>query len=317
MISSSEAQSEALPPTEVAEAVAEGTRGVARPGTLRLYLALMKPKIIALLLVTTLGAMVVAAKGRPRWDLVFWTMLGGALSAGGANALNHFFDRDIDGYMYRTNRRPLPAGWLRPRAAIVFGVVLCVLAFVILAVEVNLLAAILSLVGALYYILVYTIWLKRRTPHNITIGGVAGAIPPLVGWAAVTGGLAPTAWALFAIVFFWTPPHTWALTLIVTRDYARVDVPMLPVVLGEEETRRQIVLYGWLFVAVCLALTPLGLFGWFYFAVAAVLAALFMRDVYRLRRLRSKAAARRVYKFSLLHLALLFAAMVVDKVIGF
>jgi protoheme IX farnesyltransferase len=317
MISSKEVQSDSLSPTEVPEAFADKTHVVTRPGTLRLYLALMKPKIIVLLLVTTLGAMLVAAEGRPLWDLVFWTMLGGTLSAGGANALNHFFDRDIDGYMYRTNRRPLPAGWLRPRAAVVFGVVLCVLAFVILAVWVNLLAAVLSLLGALYYILVYTIWLKRRTPHNITIGGVAGAIPPLVGWAAVTGGLAPTAWALFAIVFFWTPPHTWALTLMVTRDYARADVPMLPVVLGEEETRRQIVLYSWLFVAVCLALTPLGLFGWFYFAVAAVLAAIFMRDVYRLRRLRSKTAARRVYKFSLLHLALLFAAMVMDKVIGF
>ncbi len=317
MISSSEVQSESLAPTEVPDAVVERAHAVTRPGTLRLYLALMKPKIIALLLVTTLGAMMVAADGRPPWDLVFWTMLGGALAAGGANALNHFFDRDIDGYMYRTNRRPLPAGWLHPRAAFVFGVVLCLLAFGILAVWVNLLAAVLSLVGALYYILVYTLWLKRRTPHNITIGGVAGAIPPLVGWAAVTGELAPTAWALFAIVFFWTPPHTWALTLMVTRDYARVDVPMLPVVLGEEETRRQIVLYSWLFVAVCLALTPLGLFGWFYFGVAAVLAAVFMRDVYRLRRLRGKDKARRVYNFSLLHLALLFAAMVIDRLIGF
>lgn len=316
MLSSSEGQIESLPTTEVGS-VEGDTRITTRPGTVRLYLALMKPKIISLLLVTTLGAMLVAAKGRPPWELVFWTMLGGTLSAGGANALNHFFDRDIDGYMHRTNRRPLPAGWINPRAAVTFGVVLCVLAFVVFATQVNLLAAVLSLIGALYYILVYTIWLKRRTPHNITIGGVAGAIPPLVGWAAVTGDLAPTAWALFAIVFFWTPPHTWALTLMVTREYARVDVPMLPVVVGEEETRRQIVIYGWLFVIVCLALTPLGLFGWLYFVVAAALAAVFMRDVYRLRRLRTKAEARRVYKFSLLHLALLFAAMVMDSALGF
>lgn len=316
MLSSSEGPIESLPTPETG-ALADEARQAIRPGTVRLYLALMKPKIISLLLVTTLGAMLVAARGRPPWELVFWTMLGGTLSAGGANALNHFFDRDIDGYMYRTNRRPLPAGWIHPRAAVIFGVVLCVLAFVVFAIRVNLLAAMLSLIGALYYIFVYTLWLKRRTPHNITIGGVAGAIPPLVGWAAVTGDLAPTAWALFAIVFFWTPPHTWALTLMVTREYARVDVPMLPVVAGEEETRRQIVIYGWLFVIVCLALTPLGLFGWFYFAVAAALAAVFMRDVYRLRRLRTKAEARRVYKFSLLHLALLFAAMVIDSIIGF
>ncbi|MDW8269995.1 MAG: heme o synthase [Anaerolineae bacterium] len=316
MLSSSEGQIESLPTTEVGS-VEGPTRTATRPGTVRLYLALMKPKIISLLLVTTLGAMLVAAKGRPPWELVFWTMLGGTLSAGGANALNHFFDRDIDGSMHRTNRRPLPAGWIHPRAAVIFGVVLCVLAFVVFATQVNLLAAVLSLIGALYYIFVYTIWLQRRTPHNITIGGVAGAIPPLVGWAAVTGDLAPTAWALFAIVFFWTPPHTWALTLMVTREYARVDVPMLPVVVGEEETRRQIVIYGWLFVIVCLALTPLGLFGWLYFVVAAALAAVFMRDVYRLRRLRTKAEARRVYKFSLLHLALLFAAMVIDSALGF
>jgi protoheme IX farnesyltransferase len=316
MISSSEGQIEPLTTTEVGSV--ENDRHITtRPATVRLYLALMKPKIISLLLITTLGAMFVAAEGRPPWELVFWTMVGGTLSAGGANALNHFFDRDIDGYMYRTNRRPLPAGWINPRAAVIFGVVLCVLAFVVFATRVNLLSAVLSLTGALYYIFVYTLWLKRRTPHNITIGGVAGAIPPLVGWAAVTNGLAPTAWALFAIVFFWTPPHTWALTLMVTREYARVDVPMLPVVAGEEETRRQILIYGWLFVLVCLALTPLGLFGWFYFLVAAVLAAVFMRDVYRLRRERTKAAARQVYKFSLLHLALLFAAMVFDRVIGF
>lgn len=283
-----------------------------KPGAFAIYLALMKPKIIVLLLITTVGAMFVAAGGLPNLTLLFWTILGGALSAGGANALNHYFDRDIDGDMYRTKRRPLPSGWIQPGRVIAFGVLLCALAFLILATQVNLLAAVLSLIGALYYIFVYTIWLKRRTPHNITIGGVAGAIPPLVGWAAVTGGLAPAAWALFGIVFLWTPPHTWALTLMVQRDYARVDVPMLPVVAGEDATYRHILIYSWIYVAFMLILTPLGIFGWFYFLVALALSFIHMRDAYRIRRERSNAAARRLYKYSLLQLALLFVAMVID-----
>ncbi len=299
-----------------AETVEQETRPRGRseekPGLLKIYLALMKPKIIFLLLITTAGAMMVAAGGVPDLRIFFWTMVGGTLSAGGANALNHFFDRDIDYYMYRTNRRPLPAGWISPRSAVAFGILLCALAFAIFATQVNLLAAVLSLIGALYYITVYTLWLKRRTPHNITIGGVAGAIPPLVGWAAVTGSLAPTAWALFAIIFFWTPPHTWALTLMVKKDYARVDVPMLPVVAGEEETRRQILIYAWLFVVVTVLPVVLGMFSWIYLAVAVLTGAWFMVDAYRIRRLRTNAAARTLYKYSLLHLALLFIGMVVD-----
>jgi protoheme IX farnesyltransferase len=308
------------PPVELrsgdAEAVEEEMRTRAgiteKPGLLRIYLALMKPKIIVLLLITTASSMMVAAGGLPNLRIFFWTLVGGTLSAGGANALNHFFDRDIDYYMYRTKRRPLPSGWISPRSAVLFGLALCALAFTVFTLQVNLLAAVLSLIGALYYIIIYTLWLKRRTPHNITIGGVAGAIPPLVGWAAVTGSLAPTAWALFAIVFFWTPPHTWALTLMVKKDYARADVPMLPVVAGEEETRRQILIYSWLFVAVTLLPVLLGMFSWVYLAVALVTGAIHMADAYRIRRERTNASARSLYKYSLLHLALLFLAMVVD-----
>lgn len=302
----------ALPPETAEPELETESKTPKRPGSFAIYLALMKPKIIVLLLITTVGAMFVAAGGAPDLSLMLWTIIGGTLSAGGANALNHYFDRDIDGFMYRTKRRPLPSGWIQPGRVIAFGVLLCLLAFLVFAIQVNLLAAVLSLVGALYYIFVYTIALKRRTPHNITIGGAAGAIPPLVGWAAVTGGLDITAWALFGIVFLWTPPHTWALTLMVRRDYARVDVPMLPVVAGEEATYRHILVYSWVYVIFMLALTPLGLFGWFYFVAALALSAIHMRYAYRIRSERSNAAARSLYKYSLLQLALLFVAMVID-----
>ncbi|NUQ36579.1 MAG: protoheme IX farnesyltransferase [Caldilineales bacterium] len=287
-----------------------------KPGLLAIYLALMKPKIVLLLLITTAGAMFVAAGDAPDAALFGWTMLAGALSAGGANAINHYLDRDIDVHMGRTSRRPLPAGWARPRAALLWGILLSVVAFLLFATQVNLLAALLSLSGGLYYIFIYTLWLKRRTHHNITIGGVAGAIPPLVGWAAITGGLDITAWGLFAIVFFWTPPHTWALTLVVTQQYARVDVPMLPVVVGEAETRRLIVLYAWAFVAVTVLLAALPLFGGIYLATALVAGAIFMRGAYRLRRQGSRPVALSLYKYSLLHLALLFAAMAADAARG-
>ena len=288
------------------------TDKLTKPGVFALYVALMKPKIISLLLITTVGSMMVAAGGMPSLSVLFWTIVGGTLSAGGANALNHYFDRDIDGMMYRTSRRPVPLGWVEPRAAIIFGVLLSVLAFVIFYTQVNPLSAVLSLMGGVYYIVVYTLWLKRRTHHNVTIGGVAGAIPTLVGWAAVTGGLEPTAWALFAIVFLWTPPHTWALTLVVERDYTRVGVPMLPVVVGREETQRLIIIYSWVFLASTLILFPLRLMGWIYFIAALLLGAKFMANAYRLRKEGTRAAALSLYKYSLLHLALLFAAMVVD-----
>lgn len=287
-----------------------------KPGQLAVYLALMKPKIALLLLITTAGAMFVAARGAPDAAIFWWTMLAGALSAGGANAINHFLDRDIDVHMGRTSRRPIPAGWVQPRAAVAWGLLLSALAFLLFYTQVNLLAALLSLAGGLYYIFIYTLWLKRRTHHNITIGGVAGAIPPLVGWAAITGGLDVTAWGLFAIIFFWTPPHTWALTLMVTQQYARVDVPMLPVVVGEAETRRLIVLYSWAFFAVTLLLAALPLFGYLYLAAALITGAIFMRRAYQVQQEGSKAAALRLYKYSLLHLALLFLAMVIDVIVA-
>ncbi len=287
----------------------------ANPGILRVYIALMKPKIIFLLLITTWGAMLVAGGGKVGFVTFLWTTLGGIFAAGGANAINHYLDRDIDELMYRTKRRPIPAGWVKSSHAIAFGVALNVLAFLLFATQINLLSAWLALLGAIYYVFVYTIWLKRRTHHNVTIGGVAGAIPALVGWAAVTGSLSLTAWLLFLIVFLWTPPHTWALTLVVKRDYARVDVPMLPVSVGEEEARRQIWIYSWVFYLSTLLPTMLRSMGWVYFVVAILTGALFMRGAYRVYRDGQKKDAFSLYKFSLLHLALLFAAMVVDTVV--
>ncbi len=286
-----------------------------KPSALRVYIALMKPKIIFLLLIVTWGAMLVAGGGRVGWLTFLWTTLGGIFASGGANAINHYLDRDIDELMYRTKRRPVPAGWVNPNHAILFGVVLNILAFALFATQVNLLSALLALIGTLYYVFIYTMLLKRRTHHNVTIGGVAGAIPALVGWAAVTGGLSLTAWLLFLIVFLWTPPHTWALTLVVKRDYARVDVPMLPVSVGEEEARRQILIYSWIFFASTLLPTLLRTMGWFYLAVALITGILFMRGAYRVHRGGQKKDAFSLYKYSLLHLALLFAAMVVDTIL--
>ncbi len=287
-----------------------------RPQALKVYATLMKPKIIFLLLIVTWGAMLVAGGGIVGWQTFLWTTLGGILASGGANAINHYLDRDIDEAMYRTKRRPVPAGWVVPATrAVVFGVILNMLAFAIFATQINLLSAALALLGTLYYVFIYTMLLKRRTHHNVTIGGVAGAIPALVGWAAVTGGLGLTAWLLFLIVFLWTPPHTWALTLVVRRDYARVDVPMLPVSVGEEEARRQILIYSWIFFASTLLPTLLRTMGWFYLAMALVTGAIFMRGAYRVYRNGRKKDAFSLYKFSLLHLALLFAAMVIDTIL--
>ncbi len=285
------------------------------PGALKVYIALMKPKVIFLLLITTWGAMLVAGGGRVGFFTFLWTTLGGIFAAGGANAINHFLDRDIDELMYRTKRRPIPAGWVPSSHAIAFGVFLNILAFLLLTTQINLLSAVLALIGSLYYIFIYTIWLKRRTHHNVTIGGVAGAIPVLVGWASVTGGLNLTAWLLFLIVLLWTPPHTWALTLVVKRDYARVNVPMLPVSIGEEEARRQIWLYSWIFYISTLLPTLFRTMGWFYLAVALITGAIFMRGAARVHREGLKKDAFSLYKYSLLHLALLFAAMVVDTIL--
>jgi protoheme IX farnesyltransferase len=274
------------------------------------YVTLTKPRVQLLLLLTTITTMYVA--GDPSLGLVALTVLGGSLSAGGAAAVNHWYDRDIDAAMKRTSTRPVPAGRVSPGAALAFGLVLQTLSFVLLAGAVNLLSALLALAGFLWYTLVYTVWLKRRTPQNIVIGGAAGAVPPLVGWAAVTGGLDPVAPYLFAIVFFWTPPHFWALSLLMKDEYAAVHVPMMPVVHGEAETRRQILLYAVLLMVLTLLPVAFGFFGVVYAIVAAALGGAFVVRAYDLYRQADRASALRAYLFSLLYLALLFGAMVLD-----
>jgi protoheme IX farnesyltransferase len=278
------------------------------------YVALTKPKVQSLLLLTTVATMYVA--GDPSLQLVLLTCLGGYLSAGGAGAVNHYYDRDIDARMARTADRPIPAGRVAPLAALVFGCALAAASFVQLSLTVNLLAAALSFTGFLGYVFVYTVWLKRRTPQNIVIGGAAGAVPPLVGWAAVTGELAGTAIYLFAIVFFWTPPHFWALSLLMKSEYAKVGVPMLPVVRGEAETRRQILLYTVLLYAVTQLPFCAGGFGVPYLVASLVLGGAFIALSLRLQRRADRRAALTVYLFSLAYLALLFAAMVLDAQIG-
>jgi protoheme IX farnesyltransferase len=278
------------------------------------YVALMKPGILSLLLVTTFAAMLIATAGVPPFGLICITIAGGVLVAGGANVLNCYIDRDIDAQMARTRHRATASNRVSPPAALAFGVGLTALAVVLLGVGANWVAALLALAGNLYYVLVYTIWLKRRTPHNVVIGGAAGAVPPLVGWAAVTGDLSPIAWMLFAIIFLWTPPHSWALALLKQGEYGRAAVPMLPVVAGEATTRRQIVVYTIVLVLVCLALVPLGL-GPIYLAAAALINAVFLGLALLLYWRPSKRHARQLFFGSLWYLALIFLAAVVDRLV--
>jgi protoheme IX farnesyltransferase len=274
------------------------------------YFEMTKPKVQSLLLFTSVTTMYVA--GDPSLGLVALTCLGGALSAGGAGAINHVLDRDIDRTMRRTADRPVASGRVSPGAGLAFGIALGAAAFVLLATTVNLLAALLSLSGVLGYVFVYTLWLKRSTPQNIVIGGAAGAVPPLVAWAAVTGGLTGTPLYLFAIVFFWTPPHFWALSLLMKDEYARAGVPMLPVVRGERETRRQILLYTVLLYAVSQLPFCAGAFGATYLVASVLLGGAFIYGAVRLTRRPERRNALRLYLFSLAYLAALFAAMVVD-----
>ncbi len=274
------------------------------------YVTLTKPRDQLLLLLTTVTTMYVA--GDPSLSLVLLTCLGGSLSAGGAGAVNHWFDRDIDAQMARTASRPVPAGRIAPAAALSFGIVLAALSFALLSLTVNVLSASLALCGFLGYVFVYTVWLKRRSPQNIVIGGAAGAVPPLVGWAAVTGGLEPAALYLFAIIFYWTPPHFWALSLLMKDEYARVGVPMMPVVRGEDETRRQILLYTGLLVVLTMLPVAFGFFGALYASGAALLGGAFLALSIRLQRRADRRSALRTYLFSLAYLALLFGAMVAD-----
>src|SRR4249919_1937997 len=288
-------------------------RRALRHSGLRDYLTLTKPKVQSLLLFTTVTTMYVA--GDPSVGLVFLTCLGGALSAGGAGAINHAVDRDIDITMARTAHRPVASGRVSPAAAIAFGVLLGCVSFALLALTVNPLAAALSLSGLLGYVFVYTLWLKRTTPQNIVIGGAAGAVPPLVAWAAVTGSLSGMAFYLFAIVFFWTPPHFWALSILMKDEYAKAGIPMLPVVRGEDETRRQILLYTVLLYAVTQLPFCAGGFGFEYLVVSMTLGGGFIYCAVRLLRSADRRWALRTYLYSLAYLALLFVSMPLDRVI--
>jgi protoheme IX farnesyltransferase len=283
---------------------------------LRDYVTLTKPRIISLLLVTTLAPMVLAAGGWPDGMLVFWTMVGGYLMAGGANTINMFIDRDIDSRMARTRYRPVPSGRMSPAHALTFGITLAVASFAIFTFQVNLLSAVLALAGLLYYVFIYTRWLKRTSPQNIVIGGAAGAFPPLVGWAAATGGLSLTAMYLFLIVFFWTPPHFWALALVKQKDYGKVGVPMAPNVWGEKHTLRQMLLYTGMLLPLTLIPVTLGELGWIYGISAVALGGWLLVGVLRVTRaVDFSAPAWTLYRNSLLYLALLFAAVLVDGLI--
>jgi protoheme IX farnesyltransferase len=278
------------------------------------YVALTKPRIILLLEVTALAGMMIAYTGFPAWDLVLAVLGGGALAAGGANAINMWFDRDIDAEMYRTRQRPIPAGRVQPRSALAFGIVLNAVAFVLIAARANLLAAVLTLTATLVYVFVYTMTLKRSTPQNIVIGGAAGAFPPVIGYVALTGAIDMTALYMFMIVFFWTPPHFWALALRLQGDYGRAKVPMMPEVKGRVSTARHILLYSVVLTAITLLLTLRG-FGVFYLVSAALLGGGFIALSVLTLRDSGTRWARRTFEYSLLYLALLFGAMVVDVLI--
>lgn len=278
------------------------------------YVALTKPRIIELLLITTVPAMVLAEGGWPDTWLVIATLIGGTLSAGGANAINNYFDRDIDVVMRRTSRRPLPRDAIPASSALWFGIVLGVIGFLWLWLFVNLPAGLLATAALLFYVLVYTMALKRSTPQNIVIGGAAGAVPVLVGWAAVTGSLAPAAWLLFGIVFCWTPPHFWALAIRYKDDYASAGVPMLPVVVGEQRTTWYILGYSLLLTAVSLLLWPVAPTGALYPIAALILGALFVVEAARLIRTPERSMA--LFRYSTIYLAVLFAVIWVDTAIG-
>lgn len=288
----------------------------------RTYLELTKPRIIILLVFTCVTSMIVAANGIPPVDLLVFTIIGGTLSAGGSSAINQYIDREMDAKMNRTARRPIPSGRVAPVNALIFGGALVAWSVLILGIFVNWLAAGLALFGAIYYVLLYTIILKRNTVVNIVIGGGAGAIPVLVGWAAATGTLAPEAFILFAIVFYWTPPHSWALAIMVGKDYAAANVPMMPVARGEEVTRYQILFYSVQLVLITLLpglmlLLPQApnMLGMIYVIISAILGGALIWMSVQLIKIADKATARKVYKYSSAYLAFLFLAMIIDRLI--
>lgn len=279
------------------------------------YYQLTKPRIIPLLLITTAASMWIASEGRVDPFLLLVTLVGGTLAAASAQVMNCIYDRDIDYNMTRTRKRPIPAGKVQASHALIFALILGLLSFSLFAVFVNLLAAGLAMAGIVVYMLVYTHWLKRHSTQNIVIGGAAGAIPPLVGWAAVTGDLSWTPWLLFILVFLWTPPHFWSLALMIKDDYAEVEVPMLPVVAGEESTVKQIWIYTWLsIIASLLIIYPLGNLGIIYSAIAIYLNILFLRKAWQLKQTpQDKQLARSLFKYSILYMMLLCTAMVIDS----
>ena len=283
---------------------------------LRAYVALTKPRIIELLLVTTVPTMVIAQRGLPDLGLVLATLLGGSLAAGSANAINNYVDRDIDQLMARTAHRPLARHTVEPMPALRFGIVLGVASFIWLVATVNMLSAVLAVAAILFYVFVYTLGLKRRSPQNIVIGGAAGCVPVLVGWAAVTGEVGLPALLLFAIVFAWTPPHFWALALKYREEYERAGVPMLPVVHGVAETARQILLYSVLLVSITLMFGPVGQMGVLYLTAALGLGAIFIYLAWQLLRTNTEQMAMRLFRFSITYLGLLFTAMAIDAVIS-
>ena len=279
------------------------------------FVALTKPRIIELLLVTTLPTMVVAQKGVPPLGLMVATLVGGSLAAGGANAINMWHDRDIDALMKRTARRPLVTGVVQPSEALVFALALEAAAFLLLWRTVNLLSAVLAVTATAFYVFIYTLWLKRTTPQNIVIGGAAGAVPVLVGWAAVTGTLSWAPFVLFAVIFVWTPPHFWALAIKYREDYAAADVPMLPVVADARATGRQIVSYTVLLWAISLVFTPVADMGWIYTAAAAGLGAAFLFFAVRLLQESTVHNAMRLFGWSITYVTLLFSAMALDQLV--
>lgn len=283
--------------------------------TITNYIDLMKPHVTVLLLGVTVAAMAIAKQGLPPLLLVIPTLLGGAMAAGSANCINCYIDRDIDQIMGRTQRRSLPSGRVEPRQALIFGIVLGICSLIVFTVFVNLLSAVLACGAILFYVFVYTLGLKRTSTQNIVIGGAAGAVPALIGWAAVTNNLSLPAIWLFAIIFFWTPPHFWALSLLIQKDYERANIPMLPVVKGEAETRKQILLYSLLLLAITLVLFIMGTMGYLYLAGAILLGGGLVYLAVRLWHDQSKKWARTLFWYSNMYLAALFAIMVIDRVI--
>ncbi len=283
--------------------------------TIGAYISLTKPRIIELLLVTTLPAMVVADNGLPNLWLALATLLGGSLAAGGANTINCYIDRDIDAIMRRTQKRPIPAGLISPERALAFGISLSLISFVFMTLTINLLAASLAMSAILFYVFVYTLWLKRSTVENIVIGGAAGSIPPMVGWAAVTNSIDPAPLIMFAIIFLWTPPHFWALAISYANDYENAGVPMLPVAHAPEARRRSLV-YAAVTVFVSLTLFLTSSVGIIYLAIAGLSGAVFLWLAWKQLQNPSMKAAMVMFKYSTTYLTLIFGAMVADRLIA-